>query len=850
VGRQAELDTLLALLEMARHGHGGLALVAGEPGVGKTRLVQEIANRAVMQRWRVIYGRATEMEGAPPYLPFVEALREYADACPIESLRAQLEQGASDVALMLPGIRQRLPEISTSAIPSGESARHILMASLREFLLAIARASDPGLLIILDDLHWADASTLLLVKDLARKVAGSHVLVIGTYRGAELDLTKTLRDLLAEASREGTGEHVALTPLSPADVSAFVANLCGRSLAPGVIDAIYSKTEGNPFFVAELVRHLVSGARDISAAATPGTDTSIPEGVRHVIRQRLSRLSRAANNLLRAGAVLGDGFEFDVLADVLGVSAEPTIDALEEAVSAEVLREDGVGYRFTHALIRETLYAGLSAPRRQRLHGAAAAAIERVHAGTIEVHLTSVAAHYRRAGSAADRATAIAYSLRAGEAATAVFAWEEAATHWDAALELMETQGTDPEVRGRHLERLAELMEILGWDSYSKQIAYLEQALELYRRVGASESMTRVNIELAGAYTMNNAGTMNVQRGISHLKAAEELLSQRPLSESLRSQLYRKLANAYVWSGRTADGLVASHRALTIDARLAPEDRWVVPHSAGWHLAADGRLAEGLALMEGAWEASRSFGQMGSFVASAYRSDWAFFLGDPLGAHDWRQRELANSRHAAARRRAILSGMATACAEAGDLAQAVRLQTEADIPGLDLLVVVFPEPLIAFRMGEWERSCALWTEALERHRRTGSRWCEADFACWLGRVYRVLGDVTAAEAALGEALAIGTDAPSQLIEMWTRPELAMICAADGRHTEARQHIVRCRAIMAAGEDWRGLAGRVALAEAVSATVLENWEIAERRFDDSLSIFQRWSLPWSEAEALG
>jgi transcriptional regulator with XRE-family HTH domain len=848
VGRQGELDALLAILEAARHGDGRLVLVSGEPGIGKTRLVMEVAERAQAHGWRVLYGRATDVEGTPAYLPIVEALRAYADACPPETLRMQLAKVAPDVALLLPSMGCRLPQNLHGTASVAESARYSLLASVSEFLLAIAKASDCGLLLVVEDLHWADTGTLLLIRFVAPRLTGARFVVIGTHRSAELDLTPALAEVLADVSREGTGEHMPLAPLSATDVSTLIEGVHGAPVPAEVVDALYAETEGNPFFLVSMVRHLQSISRDLGDASAMATPKSIPLGVRWVIRQRLARLSPAANDLLGAGAVLGDWFEFDILTEMLVADNSSAIAPLDEALAADMLRPDGTCYRFTHALIRETLYAGLNLPRRQRLHYAAAEAMLRLRGDHIEDYVATVATHYRLAGSSADRTAAIDFSLRAGEAAQAVFAWEKVATHWEAALELMEEEGTDPEVRGRHLERLAEVMANLGWDYYAKQIAYLERALELYRGLGAAERMARMHIEIAAAYSQNNASTMNMQRGMHHFRAAEVLLAEYP-DQSLQIRLERKLASAHVWSGRTADGLAASRRALSMDAALAPDDRWFAPTPAGWHLAADGKLAQGLAILERAWKASNGFNVMESFVASAFRSNWAFYLGDPRGAYDWRLRELANSQVAMSRRRGILSGMAAACAEAGDLAEAIRLQAELGTSGLDLLVVLFAGPLIAFRRGDWESPRAIWTEARERHRRTGSRWCEADFACWLARVYRVRGETSAEETALCEALAIGTEAPGQAIEMWTRPELAILCTEDGRYIEAENHLGRCRAILAEGEDWRGLAGRVALAEAVRASAHSSHEVAEQWFDQARRIFRRWSLPWSEAETL-
>jgi transcriptional regulator with XRE-family HTH domain/tetratricopeptide (TPR) repeat protein len=848
VGRQGELATLAGFLETARRGYGRFVFLSGEPGIGKTRLTLELAERAESQGWRVLYGSATALEGAPAYLPISEALSGYVDACPAETLRLQLGQAAPDVALLLPGIRSRLPEVPPSNTSGLDSGRYQLLASVCDFLSAIARASKHGLLLVLEDLHWADASTLLLLRFLVSKLAGSSLLVLGTHRSAEVELTPALADLLADVSRAGTGEHLALAPLSPAEVSALLADLHGAPVPTEVVDTLHAETEGNPFFLASLVQQLVSTGCDLSNANALATPRVVPLDVRWIIRQRLSRLSPTANAMLRVAAVLGDWFGFDVLAEMSGASPDSTIITLEEAQAADVIRPEGGGYRFSHALIRDTLYDGISLPRRQRLHHDAARAMERVKSNSIEGQVAAIATHLRLAGSMADRGAVIEYSLRAGEAARTVYAWEDVATHWEAALELMETQGTDVEVRARHLERVAEVMLILGWEFYPRQIAYLERALEAYRQTDASEQMISLHIELAAAYARINLSTINLPRSMSHFQAAEALLSAHP-DAKLGSRLYRNLADAYVWSARTAEALAASRQAMIMDASLAPEERLGAPVTTGWHLAFAGRLAEGLAALEQAWETDARRSGIESFFSSAFRSDLALYLGDPRDGYAWRQRELANSRLAPGRRRAVLSGMAVACAEAGDLGEAAHLQAEASWQGLDHLQSLYPVPLLAFRRGDWARSRAMWTEAVERHRRTGTRLSEADFACWLARVHRVEGDINAAEATLGVALAIGAEATSQMIEMWTRPELAIICAQDGRHADAEQHVNRCRVILAAGEDWRGLAGRVALAEAVLASSLANWEVAEREFHQAVSIYQRWTLPWSKAEAL-
>jgi predicted ATPase len=258
-----------------------------------------------------------------------------------------------------------LPEVPQGTTSVAESMRHRLLASISELLLAIAGASKSGLLLVLEDLHWADASTLLLLSFLASKLAGSSLVVLGTHRSARADVTPALADVLADVSRAGMGEHLALAPLSRADVSAMVADLHGAPVATEVVDTLHGKTEGNPFFLASLVQQLVSMGCDLGDANALATLSGIPQGVHWAIRQRLSRLSPAANEMLRAAAVLGDWFDFDVLAETLGTSVDSTTVTLEEALAVGVFRPDGTGYRFSHALIRDTLYEGISLPRRR-----------------------------------------------------------------------------------------------------------------------------------------------------------------------------------------------------------------------------------------------------------------------------------------------------------------------------------------------------------------------------------------------------------------------------------------------------------------------------------------------------
>jgi predicted ATPase len=286
-----------------------VVLIAGEPGIGKTRLVAELAALAREGNCLVLAGSAYDSGGAPPYLPFAEALSGYVRASRSEDLRAALGESASSVAMLLPEIRAMLPgrrgaPAKRDAVPDLE--RYHLLESVCSVLLNIgsitAARRGGGLLLLLDDLHWADASSLVLLCHLARRLApqpdGSHrpafVLVAGTYRTPDRGRSHPLTDLQGELARYGHPEPLVLSALHSEEVSDLVALLAGAPAAAPVVEAIYARTEGNPFFVGQMVRHLLAEHRDLRDPHLARRGWGVPAGVRPVIGTRLARLSAEA----------------------------------------------------------------------------------------------------------------------------------------------------------------------------------------------------------------------------------------------------------------------------------------------------------------------------------------------------------------------------------------------------------------------------------------------------------------------------------------------------------------------------------------------------------------------------
>jgi DNA-binding CsgD family transcriptional regulator len=563
IGRQRELAELWQCLEAAGQGQGMLVLVAGEPGIGKTRLVSELAERARRQGWQVLAGRAYESEGMPPYLPFIEAVCHFVRACPLEDLRTQLGRAAPDVALLIPEVRDRLPDLPPRPSSGPELAQYRLFESVTDFLLAIARSAS-GLLLCLDDLHWADKSTLRLLQHLARKLAGARMLVVGTYRSVELGGTHPLADVLADLSRERLSQRLVLTAFSPEEAGMLIEGLSSRPAAPSVATAIYHQTEGNPFFLEEVVWHLQAQGRDLADPETAVSDWGIPEGVRQVIAKRCGRLSPVANQLLQAGAVLGDGFSFDVLETVSGLEATPLMDALDEVLAAGVLREEGDGYHFTHALIRQTLIAALNLPRKQRLHQRAAEAIERAHAQNLGPHLATLAYHFSQAAqSTGSLDKAIDYAMRAGARAATLLAHEDAAVHYGRALQALEASGSTDE--GQRCDLLLALGDV------QRRAGDIPHARETFQRAAAIARQAQLPDRLARAALGYDArgeteiGTLDKLQ-VDLLEEARRALGEE--ESALCARVLARLARALYYSDSLERRAALSQQAVVMARRV------------------------------------------------------------------------------------------------------------------------------------------------------------------------------------------------------------------------------------------------------------------------------------------
>ncbi|MEP7215683.1 MAG: BREX system ATP-binding domain-containing protein, partial [Anaerolineaceae bacterium] len=494
VGREDERATLSRLLEQVQSGQGAFVMLGGEPGVGKTRLAEEVAEEARSRGFFTVVGHCYEMEGSRPYLPFVEVIEQVMRTMPEDRLRAALGDAALEVARLVTALRRFVPDLQNVRPPLPEEGRWPLFNGLRDFL---GRASGNRLVLLtLEDLHWADESSLLLLQHIAQHLGQMPVLVIGTYREAELGVTLPLAKTLQELFRQRLAHDLVLHRLSEEGVAAM---LQGHGLGPPppqLVSLVYRETEGNPFFVEEVVRHLAEQGKLLetgggwSSGAAIG-ELEVPRSVRLVIEQRLARVSDDCRHLLAIAAVVGRNFSFEILEALGELAPDAVLDAIEEAVRASLIQDASWGhdarYKFAHELVRQTLLSGLSLPRRQRLHLRIADAMERVFGGGLDAHLADLAFHYSQAGAGANPERVVHYSTLAGRQAMAQAAYSDGAAHFRSVLSARAGQAVDDDMAdvlfdlGRACD--ATLGQRQAWECFVQAFAHYAHSGNVARAV-------------------------------------------------------------------------------------------------------------------------------------------------------------------------------------------------------------------------------------------------------------------------------------------------------------------------------------------------------------------------------
>ncbi|HYH62565.1 MAG TPA: AAA family ATPase [Solirubrobacterales bacterium] len=498
VGRKSERESATSWLSESLAGQRRAAFISGEPGVGKTRLAAHSALEAHSSGFTVLWGVAAEDLGVP-YGAWIHALSQYVNHAPDEVLEAHVARHGGELGRLVRGFRQRVPEASEPQQTDPETERYLLFSAVADILEAAA-AHDPVVL-VLDDLHWADTQTLALIKHVTTSLESSRLMLVGTYRDSDLDQQHPMTALLADLRLIDGTKRIALRGLGVDEITQMMAATAGHEMdEKGVALAreIAQETDGNPFFVAEILRHLIE-----SGALTQGEDgrwrmsasipeLGIPQSVREVVGRRVTRLGEATARILSTAAVIGRTFDVNLLSRIVVIGEDELLDALDEGVESSVLNEssDTVGrFSFAHALINHTLYDELGATRKARLHRQVAEALEELCGEDPGERIPELAYHWSRATTAVDPGKAVHYAQRAGDRALAKLAPNEALRWFGQAFELL---GDDAE---GNLEIRCELLTGLG--QAQRQVGDLGfretllEAVEVAHAAGSAELASR-----------------------------------------------------------------------------------------------------------------------------------------------------------------------------------------------------------------------------------------------------------------------------------------------------------------------------------------------------------------------
>ena len=625
VGRETELEVLGALLSDAERGHGRTVFLSGEPGIGKTRLSEALAREAVRRDWLVAHGRAYKVEAGVPYAPFADALVPVLRSLTTAALATLSRGGAAELALLFPALRLGDAPSERGSVVIGDAAelKTRLFWTFLQFLIRFAEKQP--LLIVLENLHWADPSSLELLHFTARQLEGSRVAILCTYSTAEREGSQLMRT--AEQSLVGIGAATTmhLTGLSLKFTKDLVQLVFGTTeeTVREFAESLYESTRGNPLFLEQTIKSLVSSGRlrkqDGSWHGWELHDLQLPEYVRDLFLERIHRLTPAAGALAELAAVVGVRVPHALLRAVSESPTAALLDAITELKNADVLTESAdapeIFYDFTHPLLRETVHAALGQARARVLHARVAECMERFHGSDSLAHASELAYHFVRSDTRELDPRAVSYLRLAGDAATARHAHREAATYLQTAFELAQRGGGDAELHADLLLELAHATQRSG--DYRSAIALWEHAQReaspahamarlamIERRLGNLHYLQGRFVEALAHYDVGIAAAERAHDDlalarllISKTTSLEAIADSEAQGEALRraleiaehrndpkllARVHRASALFYLWHGVPGDA--ASHARNALDfARASGEsaEAW----SAHWALA-------------------------------------------------------------------------------------------------------------------------------------------------------------------------------------------------------------------------------------------------------------------------
>ena len=758
IGRKSESARLLQTIRDAPSG-GAVAVISGEAGAGKTLLAHDALHEARRAGFHTLVGRCHEHTGTPPLNAFIEVLEDAERLLPVSVFKRAIAPNAPELVKLLPQLHRLFPNLQAPLDLPPQLRQRFLFTNIREFLTRSAQTSP--LVIFIDDVQWADESTMQLIQHLAQHVRSMPLVIIAAYRDVEtaavasqkaglhglLDrvrsargkasVQQTTRSALNDLIRQGAGYEIALRGFTEGDVGDLLGTMAQTEPPAALVRRFFDQTAGNPLFVAELFRHLNEEGRLFDPQGRWKRDlefmvADVPESVRVVLERRLERLSDQTRVVLRAAAVIGRRFELDLLEDVVELEQDTVIDALEEGEQARLISgpsgRQEIAWRFPHELVRQTLAGTISQLRRQRLHLRIAEAMARLDpdGGT---YVSAIAHHLYSAGALAPPERTANALMRAGDAAHTVYATEEAVTHYRRALEVLGEEAAAAPMRSRVQEHLADLQALIG--ERPQAVHTLEALARRFQDAGDRVAQARVARKLGSLHWLGGERTQAMagyKQALQTLDGTGAHVEAAHLYEELGLAAFRSGDNgtALEWSTRA---LQSAEAAMSESGPVAPDVRKAalaaVAHAnntIGAALARSGQLEEAREHMERSVAVAREQGLLDVACRAYANLGVLYSTVEPRRAIEVSQTglELASKIVAASLQPYIYANLAAAyCAltdecesEGLDAAeQAVRLDRE--LGQLDHLAV----PLIVIAQihqcqGELRKAESAYDEAL------------------------------------------------------------------------------------------------------------------------------------------
>ncbi len=809
IDRVEEINLLREAVDMTVQGEGGVIFLCGEAGIGKTRLVRELRGYARLRGMQVLYGRCPalfSMDGVPPYVLWSEVLRDYLHAASPEQLHKVVGFYPAEVAKLVPELRQRLPTIPQSLPIGPEHERDRLFEAVSQFITNVSKESP--LLVVLDDLQWADQTSLLLTHYLARDIHKTPLLLLGAYRKTDIDEKHPLSPILTELNRERLFQSVRLERMSFNDISEMIKQILEQDDVPKEFcELVYEKTGGNPFYTEEVVKSLKEeetiyhlgnkwAFRDVSKI-------EFPENVKNIVKARIERLDEQCQNVLTLASLVGNDFTLEAINALTGIEEDELLDLMDKILKTGLIKEREIRgkdvFSFADKVVRDVVYEEISHLRRKKLHSVVGTALEKVYGRKIDEHFGELASHFLESG---DKDKALDYFLKAGERAMRIQANSEAISYFQSALKLLEEKEDECKEKAHVLETLGDIKNIVG--EYDACLKHWNNALLLQEQLREEKEISKLHVKMARTLWERMGKT---EKAKPHHDQALKLLEGKPESSEL-AWLYVDIAERISMRGH--EGLNAARswaeKALELakrvdDQEAAAQSYCVLGEILGWQ----GDTKRLMEYMERALKISLD----NNYI------DSALFAYLDLAAYCWDYETSFN--------------LST---KAFELAKKVgHLYWMSWIAGRLIEANV--------GLGNLEKAATIAEDSLALDRKTGNCSHLPRPLLYRGWIYQIMGEWDKSEQLFREALTVSKDLDDSQGMSLSYSRLGSLYSDRGEHAESAEYLVRALEIAEKHELKLWTTG-ASLQLVIPYIELKEFEKAKKPLEDLSKFVQQYS----------